>query len=85
MTAKNYHSKVPSEAHFAKGAESPNEKASMPHPMSIRVGRALVHWVPSKSAWAAPYNLNSHPSLQWIHEKREAKLLAERLSLLIGK
>jgi hypothetical protein len=87
MTAKNYHSKVPSEAHF-KGvalAASENEKASLPHANSIRVGRALVHYVPSKGAWAAPYNRHSDPSLQWIHSRAEAKRLAERICLLLGK
>lgn len=85
--AKNYHDKAPKAEHFASGSttESGSEKASLPHPLSIRVGKALVHWVPSKSAWAAPYNRHSDPGLQWIHTKKEAKLLAERICLLLGK
>lgn len=85
--SKNYHSKEPCSAHF-KGetfVANASEKISLPHPFSIRVGRALVHYVPSKSAWAAPYNRRTDPGLQWIHTKKEAKLLAERICLLLGK
>lgn len=85
--AKNYHDKAPKAEHFASGSttESGSEKASMPHPMSIRVGKALVPFVAAKCAWAAPYNRHTDPGLQWIHTKKEAKLLAERICLLLGK
>lgn len=83
--AGQYLGKAPSAEHF-KGvnvAESPNEKASLPHPNSIRVGKALVHYVPSKSAWAAPHNRYSHPSMQWIHDKAEAKALAVKINAIL--
>lgn len=85
VAAKNYHSKVPSEKHFTQCAESANEKASLPHPNSIRVGKALVHFVASKGAWAAPYNRRSHPSLQWIHSRAEAQVLAEKINAILSK
>lgn len=82
-----YQSKYAQPDHFVGIAvcESANERASLPHPKSICIGSAIVHYVPQKDAWAAPYNRYSHPSEQWIHNKREAKALAEKINaILVG-
>jgi len=85
--SKNYHSKAPSEAHFIGStcADSKNAAAALPHPNSIKVGKALVHYVANKSAWAAPYNRRSHPNLQWIHSRAEAQVLAEKINAIFSK
>lgn len=82
-----YQSKYARPEHFKgeKFFESPNQKAALPHPKSICIGSVIVHYVPQKDALAAPYNRYSHPSEQWIHNKREAKALAEKINAILTK
>lgn len=85
--AGQYLGKAPSAAHFRENSIplSAAERALLPHPKTIIVGSAIVPFVPEKKAWAAPYNLYSHPAEQWIHSRAEAQELAERINAILRR